>query len=91
MNNKTKRANMSYETLELTCKEPINFNRTVYSRNMPIDLNTGDEIVIMKADNLPNNENEYWVTSINDDTFYGEDPYGYLVYLDSLEIEKYFE
>ena len=82
---------MSYETLELTCKEPINFNRTVYSRNMPIGLNTGDEIVIMKADNLPNNENEYWVTSINDDTFYGEDPYGYLVYLDSLEIEKYFE
>ena len=83
---------MSYrETLELTCKKPINFNRTVYSRNMPVSLEIGDEIVIMKADNLPNNENEYWVTSINDDTFYGEDPYGYLVFLDRLEIEKYFE
>ena len=77
--------------LNLTCIKDFSQSRRVYQSLQTIKVRKGDEITLIKADNLPDSDNLYWILSINDDDSYGNDSYGYLAHLDSTELQSHFE
>ena len=77
--------------MTLTCIKEMRQQRNVFSTSRTIDLQPRDEIEIIPASNLPNSDGYYWVLSINDDGKYGDDSYGYLIYIDEEDFQNYFE
>ena len=78
--------------LHLTCIKGLSQSRRVFQSIKGFEIQVGDEVVLNKANNLPDNENLYWLISINDDDNYGEDSYGYLIEFDNNdEFQKHFE
>ena len=77
--------------LELTCTKPFSQSRTVFQTKLVIDLEVGDTVSLYPAVNIPDNENYYWVMSINQDTSYADHNYGYLVHIDEITKNEYFE
>ena len=77
--------------LNLTCIKDFSQSRRVYQSLKLVNVQEGDDVTLMKANNLPDSDNLYWVMSINDDDSYGNDSYGYLVHIDDSDLETYFE
>ena len=77
--------------LNLPCIKDFSQSRRVYQSLKAVNVQEGDEITLTKAGNLPDSENLYWVLSINGDDSYGNDSYGYLVHIDSNDLDSHFE
>ena len=77
--------------LNLTCIKDFSQSRMVFTSTKGVYIEKGDNVVLMKATNLSDSDNLFWVLSINDDDSYGNDSYGYLVHLDSDDMNNYFE
>jgi len=77
--------------LNLTCIKAFSQSRMVFTSTKGVHIDTDDDVTLLKASNLSDSDNLYWVISINDDHSYGNDSYGYLVHLDASDLETYFE
>lgn len=75
----------------LTCIKDFSQSRMVYLSTKGVYIEKGDDVVLLKATNLSDSDNLFWVISINGDDRYGNDSYGYLVHLDSDDMNKHFE
>lgn len=77
--------------LNLTCIKDFSQSRMVFTSTKEVYIEKGDDVVLMKATNLSDSDNLFWVISINGDDSYGDDSYGYLVHLDNDDMNNYFE
>lgn len=77
--------------LNLTCIKDFSQSRIVYTSTKSVHIEKGDDVVLLKATNLSDSDNLFWVLSVNDDDSYGNDSYGYLVHLDNDDMNSHFE
>ena len=77
--------------LNLTCIKDFSQSRMVFTSTKGVHIEKGDSVVLLKATNLSDSDNLFWVISINEDDSYGNDSYGYLVHLDSDDMSNHFE